>query len=79
MEGLEELKDVGIITEFYILKTESIEFDQVNSSSDRVAYFTIQDKDWNHLLMRHRKAEKIIKAVDKYGRDILMRDIVRNI
>ena len=76
LEGFEELLDEGIISEYYQLKTKGARFSQINSSGDRVAYFTIESDEPGDLIRRHAIANARIKAIDIQGNDLLRHDLV---
>lgn len=79
LEGFEELLADGIITEYFQLKTKGVEFKEINSSGDRVAYFTVQAYSREEALAKHAEANKRIKAVDAEGKDLIRHDLVAKI
>lgn len=76
LEGFEELLEKGIITEYFQLKSKGAKFTQINSSGDRVAYFTIESDSIDDLRRKHAIANGQIKAVDSEGNDLIRHDLV---
>ncbi len=79
IEGLEELVEEGIISEFFKLKAPGAEFKEVKSSGDRLASYTVSSMDMDELVRKHQIAAKRIKAIDKDGKDIIKHDLCENI
>jgi biotin carboxylase len=79
LEGFKELEEAGIINEYYQLKGSGVEVGNVSSSGDRVAYFTIIDKNYEDLLKRHETANAKIKAVSVDGEDLFRHELIANI
>lgn len=79
LEGFDELVDEGVIDEYYQLKNPGTEVGNISSSSDRVAYFTIIDEDYENLRKRHCVISKRIKIMSNTGEDILRHDLIQNI
>lgn len=75
-EGFEELIRDGALTEFFLLKNSGSEFNEIKSSGDRAAYFTIESEDKTDLLRRHQLANKRLKIIDRNGNDILRHDLL---
>lgn len=76
MEGFEELREDGTITEFFQLKQQGVKIDGINSSGDRVAYCTIEDTSVEGLKAKHNKVAKVLKVIDVEGKDILRHDLI---
>ena len=74
--GFEELKDEGVISEYYIFKWKGAKLDEIDSSSDRVAGFTIQADDKQELIRKHNDASGRIQVLDKNGKDIMRHDML---
>lgn len=79
LEGFEELKEAGIISEYYQLKATGHEFKDISSSGDRVACFTVEDDDENELNRKHAVASKAVKAISADGKDLIRHDLIDNI
>ena len=79
LEGFEELLADGVITEYFQLKTKGVEFKEINSSGDRVAYFTVQAYSREEAYAKHAEANKRIRAISVDGKDLLRHDLVEKI
>lgn len=77
MEGFEELKDKGIISEYFQLKQKGAEFGNIKSSGDRVAYFTVQGNTEYELEEKYNKVIQKIRIVDRDGNNIVRNDLLR--
>lgn len=75
MEGFEEQKDKGIISEYFQLKQKGAEFGKIKSSGDRVAYFTVQGNTKYELEKKYNEATQKIRIIDFAGNDIVRRDL----
>ncbi len=76
LEGFEELLNEGIIAEYSQFKQKGMEFKTVNSSGDRVAYFSVVAKTLEELKEKHKKANSRIKAISVLGEDIIRHDLI---
>ena len=79
LEGFDELLEEGIITEYFKLKSKGVEFKEINSSGDRVAYFTVQAYSREEALRKHAEANARIKALSTEGEDLLRHDLIEKI
>lgn len=79
LEGAEELKQEGVISEYFVFKWQGAEFDGVENSGDRAAGFTIQADDLNTLLEKHSEAAKRLRVIDDQGRDIMRHDLLTDV
>ncbi len=75
VEGFEQLKEDGIITEYYELKKKGYEFNGIRSSGDRCACFTVEANTKEELLEKHAIANQRVKAISSEGKDIFRHDI----
>ncbi|MBR2330490.1 MAG: sugar transferase [Clostridia bacterium] len=76
LEGFDELLAKGVITEYYQLKSKGVEFGEIKSSGDRVAYFTIETDTIEEMKEKHALANATIKVIDAEGNDILRHDLL---
>lgn len=76
MEGLDELLHDGIITEYFILKSQGHTFNTITSSGDRVAYYTIEADNEAELTEKRLTANRFVKALDVNGVDLLRHDLI---
>ena len=76
LEGFEELKQEGILTDYYIFKWKGAEFDTIENSGDRIAGFTIMDDDLEALKEKHQIVANRIKVIAETGEDIMRHDLL---
>ena len=79
LDGFDELKDDGIISEYCLFKWRGAEFDTIDNSGDRVAGFTIQADTIDELNKKHEKAISNMKVLDINGNDIMRRDLLEKL
>lgn len=75
-EGFEELKQEGIISEYYIFSSKGTEYKDITCSGDRMGGFTVQADDLKELKEKHERAIRTVKAVGVDGRDLIRHDLV---
>ncbi len=76
LEGFEELLQDGTITEYHQFKAKGVEFKQINSSGDRVAYFSVEADTREEAKKKHAVANSRIRAIGSNGEDLLRHDII---
>ena len=76
MEGLDVLQHEDVVSEYFILKTKGHIFENISSSGDRVAYYTIEADDKKELMEKRLKANALVRAVDVNGMDLLRHDLI---
>ncbi len=76
-EGFEELLRAGIIDHYEIYKPKGHVFGEINSSGDRVAYFSVVADTEEELEKKHRIAGEMVKAVNSSGVDLIRHEIIR--
>lgn len=79
LEGFEELKQNGVLTDYFLFKWKGAIFDGVENSGDRIAGFTIQADSLKELLDKHRLAAETLKVIDDKGQDIMRHDLLTDI
>lgn len=79
LEGFEEFKSQGIISEYSLYKWQGAEFDTIENSGDRIAGFTIQADTMDELKAKHFKAVAELKVLDINGNDMMRRDLLTDI
>lgn len=77
LEGFDELLEDGVIVDYRQFKASGAEFKQINSSGDRVAYFSVEGKTRDEAMKKHRIANDRVKAVGKSGEDLIRHDIAK--
>lgn len=75
-EGFEELLKDGIIDHYEVYKSAGYQFDEISSSGDRVAYFSVVVDTEAELRRKHQIAASVVKAVDNKGKDLIRHDII---
>lgn len=75
-KGFEELLEVGIIDHYEIYKLNGHSFGEINSSGDRVAYFSVVADTEEELRRKHRIARETVKALDADGIDLIRHEII---
>ena len=76
LEGFEEMKKQGVINEYFQLKSRGTECNEIKSSGDRVAFYTIQASTIAELKNKEKIANKYLKVIDVEGKDTLRHDLI---
>lgn len=76
VEGFEELLANGTVAEYSIFKQPGAVFDEIRSSGDRLAYFSIEAESVEELKHRHALANAAIKAISTEGEDMIRHDLI---
>lgn len=76
VEGFEELLANGTIAEHSIFKQPGTAFDEIRSSGDRLAYFSIEADSIEELKRRHALVNAAIKAISTEGEDLIRHDLI---
>ncbi|MBR4295699.1 MAG: ATP-grasp domain-containing protein [Clostridia bacterium] len=76
LEGFEELLKDGIIATYSAFKTPGAKFTQINSSGDRVAFFSIEADSVEELKRKHATANDRIRAIGTDGKDLIRHDLI---
>lgn len=79
LEGFEELKQEGILAEFWQFKWKGAEIFNATTSSDRVASITIKADSYEELVAKHNEAAKRIQIISSEGKDIMRHDLLTDI
>ncbi|MDR0603728.1 MAG: ATP-grasp domain-containing protein [Bacteroidales bacterium] len=75
IKGIEELKQKGVIDEYFLYKTEGMEIFKAETSSDRVAGFLITSQHKDLLDYKLRLCDENIQVLNEHGKDIMIHDI----
>ena len=75
-EGFEELKQAGVISDYYQFAAKGATFDSITCSGDRVGGFTVQDDSLEELARKSELVMKKIAVIDTNGNDMLRHDLV---
>lgn len=76
LDGFEELKAKGILSDYYLFKWRGAVFDTIENSGDRVAGFTIQADTKEDLMEKHHVAVSSMRVLDKDGNNIMRYDLL---
>lgn len=76
LDGFEELKVKGILSDYYLFKWRGAVFDTIENSGDRVAGFTIQADTKEDLMEKHHVAVSSMRVLDKDGHNIMRYDLL---
>lgn len=79
LSGFEELKNDGVIVDYYLFKWRGAEMADIKSSGDRICGFTIGADTPEELLEKHRTACRLMKVLDIHGNDIMRHDLLPDI
>ena len=75
LDGFEQAKQQGVISDYYLFKWKGAIFDKIESSGDRVAGFTVQGNDLDDVKEKHHKANAMLKVLDELGNDMMRHDL----
>lgn len=76
LEGFEELKQDGVLDDYYLFKWKGAELGRLENSGDRIAGFTICADTHEELQRKHNSVAGKIKVIDEYGLDIMRHDLL---
>lgn len=76
LSGFEELKQEGIISDYYLFKWEGAVFDTIENSGDRVGGFTVQADTLAELREKHAVAVERMSVLDEDGNDMMRKDLL---
>lgn len=76
LQGFEEMKQRGLIAEYYQLKEQGRKCGGDSSSGDRVAYYTVEAQSVDALKTIDQKVNDNVKIIDMNGEDIMLHDFV---
>ena len=79
LEGFEELKKEGVLTDYWLFKWQGAEVNNAVTSSDRIASITIKADSFDELVSKHNKAASRIRIIDSDGKDIMRHDFLTDI
>ena len=76
VEGFEELLADGTVAAYSIFKAPGTKFTQINSSGDRVAFFSIEADTIDEIKQKHAVANERIRAIGTDGEDLIRHDLI---
>ncbi len=74
--GFEELKEQGVISEYFLFKWKGAEMGGATNSGDRIAGFTVQGNSFEEIKANYNLALSKIKVLDPNGNDIMRHDLL---
>ena len=77
--GFEELKQQGILKDYYQFKEQGAAFDGVRNSGDRVAGYTVVGNTPEELIARHEQVLQTIRVLDNRGQDMARHDLLTHL
>lgn len=75
-EGLDSLKEEGVISDYFFQKTKGMHITTEKASSARVAALLVRGKDKGDCLSKLQQAMQVIKVIDENGKDVTDRSLV---
>ncbi len=79
LQGFEELKEEGIMQDYYLFKWKGATFDTVENSGDRIGGFSVCADSFDELCEKHNEIVKRIKVIGTDGEDILRHDLLTDL
>lgn len=79
LEGFDELKEEGIMQDYYLFKWKGATFDTVENSGDRIGGFSVCADSFAELSEKHNEIVKRIKVIGADGEDILRHDLLTDL
>jgi len=76
LDSFYELKQDGILLDYYLFKWKGATFDSISSSGDRVAAFSIVSNSLMELKRKHEEANMKLAVRDICGNDIMRHDLL---
>ena len=78
MQGLDKLKDEGVIDEYFLYKTTGMEINKAETSGDRPAGYLCTASTEEELMKKIRLVDSCIKAVSVTGEDMMIHGLLNN-
>jgi hypothetical protein len=76
LDGFEELKKEGVLTDFYAIRPRGMQVRGVSSSSDRIAGMTVTANSLEEFNQKHRRIVNSVRILDCENRDIMRHDLL---
>lgn len=76
LEGFEEMKNKGLINEYYAVRNKGTLMKEISSSSDRIAGINIIADSIDNFNKKQREILKSVKVIDSEGNDIMRRELL---
>ena len=76
LENFEELKQQGVIFEYYCFKSKGSSFDKIENSGDRIAGFSMVAKTQEELNQKHEIVTEKLRVINSNGEDMMRHDLL---
>ncbi len=76
LEGFDELMEEGILTDYHAIRPRGMKLNGANSSSDRIAGFTVTANSLEEFNQKHRRVVDTVKVLDPDGNDLMRHDLL---
>lgn len=76
VDGFENLKEEGIIEDYFLYKTKGMEISKAETSGDRPAGYLIVGNTKKELLEKLRAADSRLRVISVDGKDIMMHNLI---
>ena len=76
LDGFEELKQCGVLDNYYLFKWQGAQMSGVTNSGDRIAGFTVQANTVKEIQQKYDAAISRIRVLDPNGNDIMRHDLL---
>lgn len=76
LDGFEELKSEGVLTEYFLFKWRGAAMSGAANSGDRIAGFTVQADTLEELEKKYNTVAARIRVLDAEGNDIMRHDLL---
>lgn len=76
--NFKELKEQGIIEDYFQYKTQGMEIIKSETSGDRVAGYLLTGNTMGGLLKKQEIANKKLKIISSNGEDLFLRELIKN-
>lgn len=76
LDGFEDLKTEGVISDYYLFKWKGAVMDGVTNSGDRICGFTIQADTKREMYRKHNQVVSRVRIIDTKGNDIMRHDLL---
>ena len=76
LDGFEELKQEGILDDYYLFKWQGAQMSNATNSGDRIAGFTVKANTLEELQNKYDTANARVKVLDDAGNDIMRHDLL---
>lgn len=76
LKGFEELREAGILADYYAIRPRGMLVRGINSSSDRIAGITVMANTLEEFNRKHRIIVDAVKILDENGEDMMRHDLL---